>query len=146
LEKAAYAALPPASQQMVCALAEDVEAPVVALVGRRVMLAEAIVLVPILGLSAAAAVLATLDGWVSPPGTSDGAYIGRVNHAVVKSLALLFRTSEFTLESLEAHLCSDLSLASKDRPEVFAGFQGQGNARPQPQPSPTSSRPRTTRR
>ena len=88
LEKAAFAALPPDSQQLVSALVENVKTSVSALVGRKVMLADAIVLVPILGLGPAAAVMATLDGWVSTPGTSDVAYKSMVNYAVLKASAL----------------------------------------------------------
>ena len=119
MEKAAFAALPPDSQQLVSALVENVKTSVSALVGRKVMLADAIVLVPILGLGPAAAVMATLDGWVSTPGTSDVAYKSMVNYAVLKASALLGRCkiSEFISESLEAHLRTDL--ATKDRPMVL---------------------------
>ena len=47
VEKATYAALPPASQQILGALAENGEAPVVVLVERKAVLAEATALVPI---------------------------------------------------------------------------------------------------
>jgi hypothetical protein len=94
--KAAYAALPLGSQQMVNDLVGNVESSMEALKGRRVMLAEAIVLVPILGLKSAASVIATLGGWVSPPGTSDGAYKALVNKNVLKALALLKNPAAFT--------------------------------------------------
>jgi hypothetical protein len=71
VEKAAYAALSPASQQMVSALAENGEAPAAVIVGPNVILAEATALVPILGLSPAAAFMVARGGWVTTHRASD---------------------------------------------------------------------------